>query len=210
MIASDLRFFFLANGTYLQSLFTLINLLVLSFKGLAFVYRRFFFAIFSMFTLGCTATLEDFYGMSKFKRADLVCSHSKIARERKSKIEELSYEVRETKLRVDKKKELLDIGYRVHRHCRQVPVQSDTNCEVKDDCKVYSYTRVCEETPVPIDYQYEEKKLNQLENNLASTNYSLTEAEINWEFSYAKCSDKVRALSVQESFSYYESGREPP
>ena len=49
-----------------------------------------------------------------------------------------------------------------------------------------------------------------IENSLASASYSLDEAEAVWEISYAECNEKVQDLSVQESFSYYESGIEPP
>ena len=161
------------------------------------------------FVLGCTATLEDFYGMSRYKRADIVCSESEIARERKSKISQLGNEFRKIQLNVDQKKELLERGYRIHRYCRQIPIQIEPNCEDNDDCAVQGYTQSCEETPVAINYDYEEKKLQQLEDSLDLTKYSLNAAEVVWELAYAECHKKVQALSVQESFRYYESGREP-
>ena len=166
--------------------------------------------VFLAFVLGCSATLGDFYGMSRFKRADLVCSQSKNAREQKSKINQFAYELQKTQLDIDQKKQLLERGYRVHRYCRDIPNQIDPNCEDKADCTNQTYTQICEETPVPINYAYEEKKLNQLENSLASARYSLDEAEAVWEISYKECSAKAQDLSVQESFSYYESRTEPP
>ena len=166
--------------------------------------------VFLAFVLGCSATLGDFYGMSRFKRADLVCSQSKNAREQKSKINQFAYELQKTQLDIDQKKQLLERGYRVHRYCRDIPNQIDPNCKDKDDCANQTYTQICEETPVPINYAYEEKKLNQLENSLASARYSLDEAEAVWEISYTECNAKVQELSVQESFSYYESRTEPP
>tara|TARA_X000001036_G_C20495284_1_gene731545 strand:+ start:51 stop:572 length:522 start_codon:yes stop_codon:yes gene_type:complete len=166
--------------------------------------------VFLIFVLGCAATLEDFYGMSRFKRADLVCSQSKSAREQKSKINQFAYELQRIQRDIDQKKQLLERGYRVHRHCRDIPNQIDPNCKDKDDCAIHTYTQICEETPVAINYAYEEKKLNQLENLLASASYSLDEAEAVWEISYTKCNEKVQDLSVKESFSYYESRTEPP
>ena len=166
--------------------------------------------VFLVFVLGCAATLEDFYGMSRFKRADLVCSQSKNAREQKSKINQFAYEIQKTQRDIEQKKQLLERGYRVHRYCRDIPNQIDPNCKDKDDCANQTDTQICEETPVPINYAYEEKKLNQLENSLASASYSLDEAEAVWDISYTECNAKVQDLSVQESFSYYESRIEPP
>ena len=59
--------------------------------------------VFLAFVLGCSATLEDFYGMSRFKRADLVCSQSNNAREQKSKISQFAYELQNTQLDIDQK-----------------------------------------------------------------------------------------------------------
>ncbi len=162
-----------------------------------------------IFTVGCALTLEDFYGMSRYKRAELVCGQSDNARHKKSEISQLDDEYREVQVEISRKEQLLEKGFRIHRQCRKVQVKSDSNCVENNECVEKTYVEDCVETPIPINYDYEERKLEELRAALSSINFLLTESKADWELAYNNCYERAQSLSVKESYEYYEQGREP-
>ena len=171
--------------------------------------HRMLFSILIIFTIGCALTLEDFYSMSRYKRAELVCRQSENARTRQSEISQLDYEHSRIQAEIRQKEYLLETGYRIHRQCRQVPAKPDSSCVENNECIERAYVEDCVETPIPIDYRYEERKLLDLREELSTTNYLWTEAKVDWELAYNTCYEKAQSLSVKESYGYYERGGEP-
>lgn len=159
----------------------------------------------SFVVAGCTTVSpEKFLSYSANERARLICNESKPARQRR-------YEISNTWTKIEKQSNLLDTGYRVHRHCHNVTEKIEGNCpdvpdvpDVKSICVPPSETRreVCTETPVAIDPYYEESVLNNLKarlSNIESTHDNL----------FMICAEKAMSLRFEEAYYLYDKGLEP-
>lgn len=158
---------------------------------------------------GCAATIEDFRKMSAYERANYVC-------ERHRQIAYLNSQINIANRAVSEAEHVLSQGYRVHKHCKKVPVvipgyvrDGNTQCynygySVSCNTTQYvqeSYTQyetVCEEAPVSIDSELEKEKLNNYQNIL----YRYRDEYLNL---YDQCQDDVNNLSAKNAFQYYSS-----
>jgi hypothetical protein len=161
-----------------------------------------------LFSSACT-TIEDFQAMSADERADKVCSATSAYRQRSSALANITNQI-------SAKEELLATGYRVYEDCQVVPVSvpaktadcSGTTGAELEACKrgntptTTEYRRVCRETPVPIDYNYESSVLRDL--RMAREG----QLEIH-ERQTEVCVAKARSLPATDAYSLYMNNAEP-
>ena len=156
----------------------------------------------SCLVFGCTTiSPEEFQGYSNEERAYVICNDSKRARQRR-------YETRSILRKIEKQSNLLDTGYRVHKHCKTIMEKTEGNCPNPSD-KESSCVRplevereVCTETPVAIDPYYEETVLNGLRSRL-------NKLETTDSVLFKNCAEKAKSLSFEEAYFLYDSGLEP-
>lgn len=162
----------------------------------------------AVFTGACT-TLEDFQAMSPDERAAKVCGATAASRQRRSALANLNNEISD-------REEVLSNGYRVHEYCRVVAVAVPARaadcggltgdelsaCQKRTVPAGYENRRVCEPVAVPIDYEYENAKLRDLQ--LARAEQLEMQEEQN-----AVCVGRARSLSVDEAYSRYKANAEP-
>ncbi len=161
-----------------------------------------------VFASACT-TLEDFQAMSPDERAEKVCGGTDAARQRKRTLSNLNSEISE-------KEELLATGYRVHEYCQIVAVSVPARpadcggltgdelnaCQKGTVPATMENRRVCRETAVPIDYNYETAILRDLRMTRE------TEQEFHDQQTYV-CVAKARSLPVDEAYLRYKANAEP-
>ncbi len=161
-----------------------------------------------LLTSACT-TIEDFQAMSPDERADTVCGATSASRQRKAELTQLNNEI-------SAKQELLARGYRLYEYCQVVPISfpaTAANCTALAGTELETcqrsntparteYRRVCTETPVSIDYNYESSILH----NLRMTRED--QLEIHDQQTYV-CVAKARSLSATDAYSRYKLNAEP-
>jgi hypothetical protein len=161
-----------------------------------------------MLLLSCT-TVEDFHSISPDERADSVCSATSGYRQRKRSLAGLNREIAE-------KENLLASGYRVYETCQIVSVSvpgNSTNCEglTGKELKACNKAnksarkenrRICTQTPVPIDYNYEGSVLRDLKT--AREN----QLEID-ELQTDSCLSRASSLPAEEAYQLYKGNMEP-
>ena len=154
------------------------------------------------FIVGGCASLDSFKEMTAYERAKYACSSKKDIRSFDKRIKSSSSAISELE-------SVIATGYRTHKSCKQVQVNSGVqNCTsrivlgtIQTDCGPSlfpSYRTVCEETPVAIDGDLEERKLKRHRDERKSLRQLRSD-------SYDRCHKTVQALSAEEAFSYYEN-----
>jgi len=156
----------------------------------------------------CT-TVEDFQAMSPDERADKVCSATSGSRQRRSGLMNLDTEI-------SAQQNLLATGYRVYQNCQVLPVRVSASvadcsgltgselksCQKSGTLDRTEYRRVCRETRVPLDYNYESGILRNLrmarEDQL---DYHNRQTEV--------CVAKARLLPATDAYSRYQINAEP-
>ncbi len=147
--------------------------------------------------------------MSPDERADKVCSATSASRQRRSTLTNLNNEIWA-------KEELLTTGYRLYEYCQVLPVvvpatAADCSgvtgaeletCQRSNTPARTEYRRVCRETPVPIDYNYESSILRNL--RMAREE----QLEIHEQQTYV-CVAKARSLPVSDAYLLYKINAEP-
>ena len=136
--------------------------------------------------------------MSPYQRAEYACSADWEVHSLKSMKEQAEAGVNETEA-------VIAQGYRLHQSCRQVYVPTVSGCVTTiggaTTCTHSSKKEtVCEDVPVAIDGALEKEKLRKYRS--AYKNYS---AKLTKKMN--ACIARVRVLSVQEAFDYYERVR---
>jgi hypothetical protein len=147
--------------------------------------------------------------MSPDERADTVCGATSASRQRKSALMNLDNEILA-------QENLLAKGYRVYENCQVLPVRipaTEADCSgmtgtALDTCQKSStparteYRRVCRETPVPIDYNYESGILRNLR--------MAKEDQLDYHDQQTQvCVAKARLLPASEAYSRYKINAEP-
>ncbi len=147
--------------------------------------------------------------MSPDERADKVCGATSASRQRRSALMNLNNEI-------SAKEELLATGYRLYEYCQVVPISvpaTAANCSGVTGTELETcqrsntparteYRRVCRETPVPIDYNYESSILRNL--RMARED----QLEIDEQQTYV-CVAKARSLPATDAYSRYKINAEP-
>ena len=161
-----------------------------------------------LFSTACT-TVEDFQAMSPDERAEKVCAATSAARQRSSSLANVNNQILA-------KEQLLTTGYRVYENCQVVPIavparaadcsgvtgaELDT-CQKSNTPARTEYRRLCRETPVPIDYNYESSVLRDL--RMARED----QLEIHEQQTYL-CIAKARSLPATDAYSLYRINAEP-
>jgi hypothetical protein len=156
----------------------------------------------------CT-TIEDFQAMSPDERADKVCSATAAYRQRSSTLAGINNQI-------VAKEQLLATGYRVYEDCQVVPFAvparaadcSGVTGTALETCQKSStparteYRRVCRETPVPIDYNYESSVLRDLRMTRED------QLEMHEQQTYG-CVAKARSLPATDAYILYRNNAEP-
>jgi hypothetical protein len=156
----------------------------------------------------CT-TIEDFQAMSPDERADRVCSATNAYRQRSSSLANINNQI-------SAKEEILATGYRLYEHCQVVPIAIPAaaadcsgvtgaeleTCQKSNTPARIVYRRLCRETPVPIDYNYESNILRDLRMTRED------QLEIHEQQTYV-CAVKARSLSATDAYSLYKINAEP-
>jgi hypothetical protein len=170
--------------------------------------KRWSFLVPLLFSSACT-TIEDFQAMSPDERADKVCSATSAYRQRSSSLANINNQI-------SAKEEILATGYRLYEYCQVVPIAIPATaadcsgvtgaeletCQRSNTPARIVYRRLCRETPVPIDYNYESSVLRDL--RMARQD----ELEIHEQQTYV-CAAKARSLSATDAYSRYRINAEP-
>ncbi len=170
--------------------------------------NRTFSAIALLLLISCT-TMDDFHAMSPAERAENVCSATIGYRQRKRSLADLNAQITE-------KQNLLATGYRVYEACQIVPVsvpEKSVSCEGLTGselkaCKKGNASatkenrRVCEQTPVPIDYNYESSILRELK-MARESQLQMHELQTN------NCLSRASSLQAEEAYLLYKGNMEP-
>jgi hypothetical protein len=146
---------------------------------------------------GCT-TLTDFQKMGNWQRANFVCSEH-------AGIKQLESNAAWYQEEANKIQAVLSTGYRVHESCQKVKVErpGTTDCitygplTTCTPTTITTYENQCTQTPVPINYQEERAKYDQF---LSASQSALNQRKQ----LYSECHDRVRKMSPEEAYGYYE------
>lgn len=149
--------------------------------------------------------------MSPEQRAEKVCAGTGSYRERKRALTEVDNQIRE-------RENLLATGYRAYEQCQLVSVSvaaagaivdcsglsggEAKKCKNGNTAQTTETRRVCVETRVPVDYNYESALLRDLRMGRESQiafHQQLTE----------DCRYRAISLTAEEAFSLYQSNGEP-
>ena len=170
--------------------------------------KKTYFASLLLLLVSCT-TMEDFHAMSPDERAESVCSATTGYRQRKRSLGDLNAQITE-------KQNLLATGYRVYENCQIVTVfvpEKSVSCEGLSGselkaCKKGNASatkenrRVCEQTPVPIDYNYETSVLRDLK--------MAREDQLQMhELQTSNCRTRASSLSAEEAYIRYKGNMDP-
>jgi len=158
--------------------------------------------------VSCT-TMEDFHAMSPDERAENVCSATNAYRQRKRALTDLDNEIAE-------KENLLATGYRVYEACQIVTVTVPGKtvscegldgkelkaCHKKNTSATTENRRVCTQTPVPIDFNYESSFLRDLKMSRQN------QVEMH-ELQTDNCLSRAKAVSADKAYLLYKANMEP-
>lgn len=158
--------------------------------------------------VSCT-TMEDFHAMNPDERAESVCSATNGYRQRKRALTDLNNEIAD-------KENLLATGYRVYEACQIVTVNVPGKtvsceglggkelkaCQKSNTSATTENRRVCTQTPVPIDYNYESSVLRDL--RMSRQN----QVEMH-ELQTDNCLSRARTLSADKAYLLYKGNLEP-
>lgn len=147
--------------------------------------------------------------MSPDERADKVCGATSASRQRRSALTNLNNEI-------TAKEALLATGYRVYEDCQVVPISVPATaadcssvtgaelaaCQQRNTPARIERRRICKETPIPIDYNYESGILRNL--RMARED----QLEIHEQQTYV-CVAKARSLPATDAYSLYKINAEP-
>jgi hypothetical protein len=170
--------------------------------------KKAYSAILLLLLVSCT-TVEDFHTMSPDERAENVCSATSGYRQRKRSLADLNEEITE-------KENLLATGYRVYEACQIVSVSVPGNsaacegltgkelkgCKKGNTSATTENRRICAQTPVPIDFNYEGSVLRDLKMARES------QLEIH-ELQTDNCLHKASSLPAEKAYLLYKSNMEP-
>ncbi len=170
--------------------------------------NRTYFASLLLLLVSCT-TMEDFHAMSPDQRAENVCSATIGYRQSKRSLADLNAQITE-------KQNLLATGYCVYETCQIVSVAVPENfvscegltgselkaCKKGNASATKENRRVCEQTPVPIDYTYESSMLRELK--MAREN-QLQMHELQTD----NCLSRASSLSAEDAYLRYNGNMEP-
>lgn len=157
--------------------------------------------LFLFVPVGC-ASLKDFQEMSPDGRAEYVC-------ERNAEVESLESQIDFLAAQADEAEDAIAVGYRLREFCKEVPLVTSTEevCETDKDGKKICKTKsnvsrevVCEQQAVPIDGEFERKRIK--ENRAA-----IRRLDADADRAYTRCYDRVRPMSAEEAFEYYRASR---
>lgn len=159
------------------------------------------FPLYLFILSGCAATLEDFQEMSASERTDYVC-------ERHREVKYLTKKVNENYDAITDTEAAIGRGYRLHESCKEVTiirpdvqechvVKDELKCVEKDEKETQT---VCEDIPVAIDGELEERKLRRYERD-----YDDFSAQLDRQI--AACRAEVKRLGADAAFDYYQSVR---
>ena len=150
---------------------------------------------------GC-ASLKDFEAMTPDGRASFVCERHPNVASLEARISGLAAQLNEAEAAIA-------AGYRLREFCREEPVvtSSEEVCETdangKKTCKTTSNVSrevVCEQKPIPIEGEFERKKIRDYRANIRKLDADADRA-------YSRCYDKVLPLTAEEAYDYYRSSR---
>ena len=167
---------------------------------------------------GCVATLEQFSEMGPYDRALMVCDNSLEARAQKRKINSMADKIYTLSSDIALRRGVLDRGYRIHRECwRQYATRTvcqeltggRIECREERDPNDWVGEEVCKETPVTIDADYEENKLEGELERLASAKIKLANLKSGYRDNRERCYLRAEQLSPEEAHEHYKNQDEP-
>lgn len=150
---------------------------------------------------GC-ASLKDFEAMTPDGRAVFVC-------ERHPNVASLEVRISHLAAQVNEAEAAVAAGYRLREFCREEPIVTYTEvCEPPDadggkTCKTtpsVSREIFCEQKPIPIEGEFERKKIRNYRANIRKLNADADKT-------YSRCYDKILPLSAEDAYDYYRSSR---
>jgi len=170
--------------------------------------KKAYFVIPLLLLISCT-TMEDFHAMSPDERADSVCSATSAYRQRKQTLADLNREIAE-------RENLLATGYRVYETCQIVSISVPgktadcegltgkelKGCRKGNAAATTENRRICTQTPVPIDYNYEGSILRDLKMTREN------QLEIH-DLQTDSCLSKASSLPAEEAYLRYKGNMEP-
>ncbi|HEY6130544.1 MAG TPA: hypothetical protein VIV27_00930 [Halioglobus sp.] len=147
--------------------------------------------------------------MSPDERADTVCSGTAAYRQRKSSLADLNNRILATE-------HLLATGYRVYEYCQIVPVSIPARsadcsglagdeleaCKKNNRPATIENRRVCQQRPVPIDYNYESDILRNLRMARAD------QLDVH-EQQTSDCVARAWSLPADDAYLLYKNNAEP-
>lgn len=166
-------------------------------------------AIAVAFTLVACASVEDFQAMSPEERAEKTCTSADAYDDR-------ARDIRRNDSAMRSQTALLSTGYRVHENCQMVSTTipgttadcggatgvSLQACKLGNTPATTQQKKVCTETPIPINHEYEARVLR----NLQMDHESLSEEHQQKTY---LCMAKVRSLPAERAYTLYVKGKEP-
>lgn len=161
-----------------------------------FVVKISIFAIIGL--VGCT-TVNDFRQMNPEKRAEIACKNR---REIRSLIEQQN----QYKSSIASTQSDLNRGYKLHTQCRNVEVKGDATVSCNSN---FGYTtcnetrptetrQVCQDTPVPLNYELERDNLNRYQTNARALETKLSAT-------WSSCLRYVGGLSADDAYKFYSN-----
>ena len=147
---------------------------------------------------GCATKVSDFAKMTPDQRATKTCRNAQ-------ELIELAKEVRNLQQSLSVSEGNVARGYALHTECTnyQVPDSSDTNCTYDMGvvhCSSQNHTRTqrqCRDVPVPINIEWEQKKLDSAK--------ELMQSRYDYGCSlYGACYEKVLQMSPNQAFYYWK------
>ncbi len=186
------------------------------------MYRLLTIALSVTVLSGCSTikTLEDFNNMSSQRRAEDVCNNANAERIANEAIKQIDAERKAIKAVVVERALALYRGYRVHKSCTSKPktkmvcskLGSKVTCKEEEELGsiiLGKKIKSCTETPVPIDPDYEERKMKEAVPRTlklkADRALKVSDRNNKWD----ECIVRVKTLPVSEAHLHYMNHTRP-
>ena len=152
---------------------------------------------------GCAVTLEDFMMLTPEERARQVCSNAEAVRSLNAQITALARTKAQTEADLAR-------GYKLHRECREIPVQVGSRTHCRDvpggrDCRTtpeIAYQTQCRDIPVALNLELERQKLAEINSMLPTLTQKLSTMS-------DACYRATLLMPAAMSYEYYRSGTMP-